>query len=267
MGRNNVRMYGDGDDTIFFGHGFGCDQTMWRFLAPRFGDRYRIVLFDHVGSGGSDKAAYAREKYDSLHGYAEDVVELVQALGRGRTIFVGHSVGASIGLLADLKAPARFDAQVMIGPSPCFINDGDYVGGFTRGDIDSLLETVDANYLGWASNMAPVIMGAPAQPALSEELTQSFSRADPAIAKHFARVTFLADHRAEVPQLTTPTLIIQCSEDAIAPVSVGRYLERTLPRATLKVVDNIGHCPHLSAPSQSAEAMDAFLSARRNRWS
>jgi sigma-B regulation protein RsbQ len=257
--RNNVRVSGSGDRTMFFAHGFGCDQNMWRLMAPTYEKRYRTVLFDLVGSGGSDLSAYDAKKYDSLDGYARDVVELVRELSSGPAIFVGHSVSAMIGMLANIAEPSLFSAQVMIGPSPCYINDGDYVGGFSRSDIESLLETLESNYLGWSSNMAPAIMGAPEQPELSVELTNSFCRTDPEIAKQFARVTFLSDHRAQVPLLTAPTLILQCHDDLIAPMSVGEYLLRTLPRGTLKVVQNVGHCPHLSAPSASSEAMDDFL--------
>jgi sigma-B regulation protein RsbQ len=260
--RNNVHVTGSGPATMFFAHGFGCDQNMWRLLAPGYAKRYRTVLFDLVGSGGSDLSAWDPRKYETLQGYADDVVEIVREFGEGPVIFVGHSVSAMIGLLADLHAPERFAAQIMIGPSPCYINDGDYVGGFTRNDIESLLEALDSNYLGWASNMAPVIMGAPGQPDLREELTNSFCRTDPEIAKQFARVTFLSDVRPAVPRLETPTLIVQCHDDLIAPLAVGDYLHRALPRSTLSIVENVGHCPHLSAPSASVAAIDAFLAAQ-----
>jgi sigma-B regulation protein RsbQ len=244
---------------MFFAHGFGCDQNMWRLLAPAYEDRYRIVLFDLVGSGGSDVSAYDSTKYGSLGGYADDVVELVHRFGEGPTIFVGHSVSAMVGMLADLRSDTAFAAQIMIGPSPCYINDGDYVGGFTRADIDSLLETLENNYLGWASNMAPAIMGSPEQPELGKELTNSFCRTDPTIAKQFARVTFLSDVRSELPKLNTPSLIVQCHDDLIAPLKVGEYMHRVLPESTLSIIENVGHCPHLSAPSRSAAAIDAFL--------
>ena len=244
---------------MLFAHGFGCDQNMWRLLAPAFAARYRCVLFDLVGSGGSELSAYEPKKYGSLQGYADDVLEIAQEFGEGKIIFVGHSVSAMIGMLANLKAPELFAAQVMVGPSPCYINDEGYVGGFSRADIESLLETLESNYLGWSSNMAPAIMGAPEQPELAVELTNSFCRTDPEIARQFARVTFLSDVRAELPRLHAPTLILQCSDDMIAPVAVGEYMVRVLPRATLSVVENVGHCPHLSAPSASAHAIDAFL--------
>jgi sigma-B regulation protein RsbQ len=257
--RNNVHVLGSGPSTMFFAHGFGCDQNMWRLLAPAYAKRYRTVLFDLVGAGNSDLSAYDREKYGSLEGYADDIVEIVAEFGKGPAIFVGHSVSAMIGLIANLKAPQRFAAQIMIGPSPCYINDGDYVGGFTRKDIESLLDTLESNYLGWSSNMAPAIMGAPEQPALGQELTNSFCRTDPEIAKQFARVTFLSDVRPLVPKLSAPTLVVQCNDDLIAPLTVGEFLAQKLPRATLTVISNVGHCPHLSSPGASADAIDAFL--------
>jgi sigma-B regulation protein RsbQ len=244
---------------MMFAHGFGCDQTMWRFLLPAFQDRYRVIAFDLVGSGGSDLSAYDFAKYGTLHGYASDVLEILDEFATGPVIFVGHSVSTMIGLLAAIEAPHRFAAQVMVGPSPCYINDGDYIGGFSRQDIDELLETMDANYLGWASNMAPAIMGVPDRPELRTELTNSFCRNDPDIARHFARVTFLSDHRADLPRCTVPSLILQCSDDLVAPLSVGDYLHRELPHSTLHVIDNIGHCPHMSAPTESSRAIDAFL--------
>jgi sigma-B regulation protein RsbQ len=257
--RNNVYLSGDRPTTMVFAHGFGCDQNMWRLLVPSFEGRLRIMLFDHVGSGHSDLSAYDRAKYASLQGYASDINELLDAYATENVIFVGHSVSAMIGMLADLERPGRIMGHVMVGPSPCYVNDGDYVGGFERGDIDELLSTLASNYLGWSSNMAPVIMGAPDQPQLSEELTNSFCRTDPEIAEHFARVTFLSDHRSELARLKTPTLILQCSDDIIAPVSVGEYMHRVLPRSTLRIIDNVGHCPHLSAPSASTAAIEEFL--------
>jgi sigma-B regulation protein RsbQ len=257
--RNNVRISGNGAATMVFAHGFGCDQTMWRFLAPAYQDRFRTISFDLVGSGGSDLAAYDREKYGSLHGYADDLLEILDAFATGPVVFVGHSVSTMIGLLATIKAPEKFVAQVMVGPSPCYINDGDYTGGFSHEDIDELLETMDANYLGWSSSMAPAIMGAPNRPDLREELTSSFCRNDPDIAKHFARVTFTSDHRADVPKSTVPALILQCSDDLVAPVAVGQFLHRHLPASTLRIIENVGHCPHMSAPTASSNAIDQFL--------
>ncbi len=257
--RNNVHVSGNGPATMVFAHGFGCDQHMWRLMAPNYEDRYRVVIYDLVGSGLSDLACYDKARHGTLQGHADDVLEIVERSAQGPVIFVGHSVSAMIGMLADLKAPGKFAAQVMIGPSPCYINDGDYVGGFERGDIDSLLETLESNYLGWSSSMAPAIMGAPGQPELSVELTNSFCRTDPEIAKHFARVTFLSDNRADLSRLQTPTLILQCTDDLIAPQAVGDYMKRTIPNATLRLIENTGHCPHLSAPSASRAAVDEFL--------
>jgi sigma-B regulation protein RsbQ len=257
--RNNVRVIGAGPATMFFAHGYGCDQNMWRLLAPAYTSRYRLVLFDLVGSGQSELAAYDRSKYASLQGYADDVVEIVREFGQGPAIFVGHSVSCMIGLLADIQAPELFAAHIMIGPSPSYINDGEYMGGFTRADIESLLETLDNNYLGWASSMAPAIMGAPSQPELGVELTNSFCRTDPDIAKQFARATFLTDMRSQLPRLAKPTLILQCHDDLIAPVSVGSYMHKAMARSTLSIIENIGHCPHLSAPSSSSAAIDSFL--------
>lgn len=258
--RHNVHVVGRGETSVVFAHGYGCDQNMWRLVAPAFEDRYRIVLYDLMGSGRSDLAAYDREKYGSLEGHARDLLAIVEACTRGPVVFVGHSVSAMIGLLAGVAEPARFRSMVMIGPSPCYIDDGDYVGGFTRNDIESLLDTLDSNYLGWASAIAPKIMGAPDQPTLAEELTNSFCRTDPEIARHFARVTFLSDNRNDLPKLKTPTLVLQCSDDIIAPRPVGDYLHAKLLNSQLRVIKNIGHCPHLSAPGAIIGAMREFLS-------
>jgi sigma-B regulation protein RsbQ len=258
--RNNVHVQGSGPPMLFV-HGFGCDQNMWRFLAPHFARSHRTILVDLVGSGHSQLAAYDKRKYGTLQGHADDMCEVLRELGGEPALFVGHSVSAMIGLLANLSAPELFRAQVMVGPSPCYINDGEYYGGFERKDIEGLLEALESNYLGWSSNMAPAIMGAPDQPELAQELTNSFCRTDPDIAKHFARVTFLSDHRADLPKLQAPTLILQCSDDVIAPMEVGEYMARTLPNATLRVIENVGHCPHLSAPGASVAAMEDFLAA------
>lgn len=260
--RNNVRVSGDGPGTMIFAHGFGCDQNMWRFLAPLFAQRYRVVLYDHVGGGASDWNAYDAGKYASLHGYADDLLEIANEFADGPAVFVGHSVSAMIGVLAHIKAPAAFASHIMIGPSPCYINDGDYKGGFEKEDILSLLETLESNYLGWSSTMAPAIMGAPGQPELSEELTNSFCRSDPEIAKQFAKATFLSDHRADLVKFDAAALILQCTDDIIAPTSVGDYMHRVLPRSTLRLIENVGHCPHLSAPAASIQAMEDFLQAQ-----
>ncbi len=260
--RHNVHVSGRGPTTLVFAHGFGCDQNMWRMLAPRFEQHYRVVLFDLVGAGQSDLAAYDRDRYATLQGHADDVAALVAAVAEpagAPVVFVGHSVSAMIGLLAHIQAPERFAAHVMIGPSPSYINDGDYVGGFTRADVASLLETLEGNYLGWSQSMAPAIMGAPDQPELAVELSNSFCRTNPEIAKQFARATFLSDHRAELPRLDAPTLVIQSSDDFLAAQPVGRYVQQFIPGSVLSIVDNVGHCPHLSAPDACATAIQQFL--------
>lgn len=258
--RNNIHVSGQGPATLLFAHGFGCDQNMWRLLAPRYEHRYRVVLFDFTGAGRSDLAAYDPRRYESLQGHADDLLEIIdEAAGKGPVLFAGHSVAATIGVLADLAAPGRIAAHLMIAPSPCYIDDGDYVGGFSRADIDALLETLEANYLGWSSRMAPVIMGAPDQPELGAELTNSFCRTRPDIAKQFARATFLSDQRIEFGRLKTPALIVQSSDDPIAPLAVGSYLSERIANSTLAVIDNVGHCPHLSAPDACAAAIDTFL--------
>jgi sigma-B regulation protein RsbQ len=260
--RNNVHVVGNGPATMVLAHGFGCDQTMWRYLTPVFEDRFRLVLFDLVGSGNSDLSAYDREKYGRLHGYADDLLEIIDEFAQGPVVMVGHSVSAMIGMLATIAKPERFASHIMVAPSPCYINDGDYVGGLTAEDVEGLLDTLESNYLGWSSTMAPAIMGAPDQPELGEELTNSFCRTDPEIAKHFARVTFLSDHREDLAKSPTPSLILQCSDDLIAPLSVGEYMQRTMPNGTLTIVQNVGHCPHMSAPSESAQAIDGYLRQR-----
>jgi sigma-B regulation protein RsbQ len=262
LARNAVTVSGRPDGRpMMFSHGYGCDQNMWRLLTPAFEDRYRIVLFDHVGAGRSDLRAYDRNRYGTLQGYAEDVLEIVRALDLRDVIFVGHSVSAMIGALAAIAEPARFGALVMVGPSPCYLNDGVYPGGFTRADIDGLIASLDANYLGWSSTMAPVIMGRPDRPELGAELTESFCRTDPDIAKHFARVTFLSDNRADLPRVAVPTLVLQCSEDAIAGDAVGRWVHQHIRDSRFTQLAATGHCPHLSAPDETAGAIEAFLRA------
>ena len=257
--RNNVTLAGEGMRPMVFAHGYGCDQTMWRLVAPAFAAEYRLVLFDHVGAGRSDLAAYSRAKYSSLQGYADDLLEICAALEIVDGVFVGHSVSAMIGVLAAIKEPARFARLVLIGPSPCYIDEDGYVGGFTREQILELLEFQDSNYLGWSSTLAPAIMGTPERPDLAEELTASFCRTEPAIAKQFAAVTFLSDNRADLPRVTARSLILQCRHDAIAPLAVGEYVHRQLAQSRLVILDATGHCPHLSAPDETIVAMRGFL--------
>lgn len=257
--RLNVRIDGAGERSMVFAHGFGCDQNMWRYVAPAFETDFRTVLFDYVGSGGADLTAYDRDKYASLDGYAEDVVALAEALDITDGVFVGHSVSAMIGVLAAKRAPRRFSTLVLVGPSPRYIDDPDYTGGFTHDQILELLDFLDSNHLGWSQAMAPVIMGNPDRPELGEELTASFCRADPEIAKQFARTTFLSDNRADLAGIDARVLILQCREDAIAPVSVGEYVQRAIPGSELTILDATGHCPNLSAPEATIAAIKAFV--------
>ncbi|WP_051359878.1 alpha/beta fold hydrolase [Adhaeribacter aquaticus] len=257
--RNNVTISGKGKQPMLFAHGYGCDQNMWRLITPAFENDYQIILFDHVGFGKSDITAYNQTRYNSLKGYAEDVLEICQELDLTNVIFVGHSVSSMIGVLAAIKEPTLFDKLVLVGPSPRYINDGNYEGGFSSEDIDGLLESLDSNYLGWSSAMAPVIMGNPNRPELGEELTNSFCRTNPEIAKDFARVTFLSDNRADLSKLKTKSLILQCSEDVIAPMSVGEYMHQHLPDSEMMVLEATGHCPNLSAPEETIQAIKKFL--------
>jgi sigma-B regulation protein RsbQ len=257
--RNNVRVAGQGGRAMVFAHGFGCDQNMWRFVAPSFEEAFRTILFDHVGAGGSDLSAYDPVKYSALSGYADDVVEIIRELGLDRVIFVGHSVSAMIGVVASLKAPELFDRLVLIGPSPRYIDDGDYIGGFSAAQINELLESLSDNYLGWSAAMAPAIMGNPERPELGHELTNSFCRTDPDIAKAFARVTFTSDNRADLGRVTTPALILQCSDDIIASEEVGNYVHRHIPGSKLVLMTATGHCPNLSAPAETISAIRAFV--------
>jgi sigma-B regulation protein RsbQ len=245
---------------MVFAHGFGCDQNMWRFVAPAFGDRYRVVLFDLVGAGGSDPAAYDPERYSSLSGYADDILQICDALHLDDVIFVGHSVSAMIGVLAERARPDLFAALVLVGPSPRYVDDEGYVGGFSESDIHELLDSLDSNYLGWSSAMAPVIMANPERPELGQELTSSFCRTDPDIARRFARVTFLGDSRNDLRGVEAPTLVLQCTDDVIAPVEVGRYVHDAIPGSTLTMLEATGHCPNLSAPEETREAIERFLS-------
>jgi sigma-B regulation protein RsbQ len=259
--RNNVHVSGRGVQPMVFAHGFGCDQNMWRLVAPAFEESHRVVLFDHVGAGKSDTSAYDRRKYGTLDGYATDVLDICRALDLSNVIFVGHSVSAMMGVLAAKQDPKRFSALVLVGPSPRYIDNGDYVGGFSRGDIEGLLSALESNYLGWSSSMAPAIMGNPNHPELGDELTNSFCRTDPEIAAHFARVTFFSDNRQDLPEVHTPTLILQCSEDVIAPYVVGEYVHRQMPQSQLVVMEATGHCPNLSAPEETIRAIKTFLNS------
>lgn len=262
--RNNVKVIGAGNRAMIFAHGFGCDQNMWRFVWPAFAADHKIVLFDNVGCGGSDLSAYDAGKYGSLDGYADDVLDICAEFNLTHSVFVGHSVSAMIGVIASLKAPEVFDDLVLIGPSPKYINEDDYTGGFSEQQIHELLDFLDANHMGWSQAMAPVIMGNPDRPELGEELTNSFCMTDPEIAKKFARVTFLSDNRKDLPSVKARSLVLQCSEDVIAPRSVGEYVARQLPNSRLTMLNATGHCPNLSAPGETISAMKAFLQGPRD---
>ncbi|MGI4830802.1 MAG: alpha/beta fold hydrolase [Janthinobacterium lividum] len=255
--RNNVHQTGEGA-PLLFAHGFGCDQSVWRHVAKAFPDR-RVILFDHVGAGNSDVSAYSRFKYRSLRGYAHDIVELCEELGLEDVTLVGHSVSAVIGALAVLERPERFAGLVMVAPSPCYINHDGYVGGFTRQDIDGLLDLLDTNHLGWSAAMAPVIMGNSERPELSAELEGNFCRTDPEIARHFARATFLSNNLSDLARLPVRSISLQCMDDAIAPLSVGEHLNRIMNDNHLMVMKARGHCPHLSAPEETIGAIRRFL--------
>ena len=244
---------------MMFAHGFGCDQNMWRFVAPAFTATHRIVLFDHVGAGHSETAAYDFAKYASLDGYVDDILEICGELDLTDVVFVGHSVSAMLGVLAAGRDPDRFGALVLVGPSPRYVDDEGYTGGFSRADIDDLLASLESNYLGWSSAMAPAIVGNPERPELGQELTNSFCRTDPAIARQFAEVTFLSDNRADLARVRVPTLVLQCSDDLIAPEPVGRYVHRHLPGSTFRLLEAHGHCPNLSAPAETVAAIQHFL--------
>jgi len=262
--RNNVHVGGtEGRPTMVFAHGFGCDQNMWRFVAPAFADTHRIVLFDYVGCGRSDLAAFDHARYGTLDGYAQDLLEVCEALDLQQSILVGHSVSAMIGLLAAIRQPARFSRLVMIAPSPRYVDDPPYVGGFQRDDVENLLSLMDHNYIGWASALAPMVAGDPQRPELGAELEQSFCSTDPQAARTFARTTFFADNRADLARATVPSLIVQVRDDALAPMAVGRYLVDHMPRSEMVVLEATGHCPHMSHPQLTIAAMKQYLEQGR----
>lgn len=258
--RSNVEFRPGAGPVLMFAHGFGCDQTMWHEVVSLLAPGQATLLFDLVGAGASDLSAFDPHRYADLGGHADDVLDILDALDLGNVVFVGHSVSAMIGVLAVRRQRRRAIGRlVLVGPSPRYINDGSYRGGFERRDIDDLLDTLDSNYLGWSRTMAPVIMGAPDRPALGDRLADSFCRTDPDIARHFARVTFLSDNRADLPGVDVPALVLQCRQDAIAPMDVGEFVARQIPDARLVVLDVIGHCPHLSAPEAVVSAIHQFL--------
>lgn len=262
--RNNVKVTGEGTQAIIFVPGFGCDQNIWRFVAPFFEKEYKVILFDHVGSGQSDVTAYSSDKYSSLDGYSQDLIEISEELNLHNAILVGHSVGAIISMLASIKNPAYFDRLVMIGPSPCYLNaPPDYMGGFEQADLEGLIQMMEMNYIGWANNFSQVVMKNLARPELAAELEESICSTDPIIARQFAVATFFSDNREDLPKVVVPSLILMCSEDAIAPLAVGDYMHRHLPHSTLKVMKATGHCPHLSFPEETNRLISDYLSTNK----
>ncbi|MDN3249350.1 alpha/beta fold hydrolase [Streptomyces mutabilis] len=262
--RNNVTVTGNPQGrAVVLAHGFGCDQNMWRLTVPALAEDYRVVLFDYVGAGRSDLSAFSESRYASLDGYARDVVEVCEALDLRDAVFVGHSVSAMIGVLAAGTAPERIGALVMVAPSPRYIDDPGYRGGFSAEDIDELLESLESNYLGWSAAMAPVIMGNADRPELGEELTNSFCATDPDMARVFARTTFLSDSRDDLKAVTVPTLILECTQDVIAPREVGAFVHQMIAGSKLVTLDATGHCPHLSAPEATNGAITDFLARLR----
>jgi sigma-B regulation protein RsbQ len=260
--RNNVKVSGRGARPLVFAHGFGCDQNMWRYVAPAFEDDFRVVLFDYVGSGKSDLRAYDPARYSTLDGYARDVLEVCAALRLKEAVFVGHSVSSVVGLLASIREPRLFSRLVLVGPSPCYVNHPpDYRGGFERADIEGLLDLMERNYIGWANFLAPAVMKNPERPELARELEESFCSTDPRVARRFAEATFLSDNRGDLPKVTVPSLIMQCADDAIAPAEVGDYLSRNLPGATLRRLEATGHCPHMSHPEETVRVIKEYLAA------
>jgi sigma-B regulation protein RsbQ len=259
--RNNVNVFGQGTQPMLFAHGFGCDQNMWRFITPAFADDYKLVLFDYVGAGKSDLRAYDKNKYRNLNGYAQDVLDVCHALELENVIFVGHSVSSMVGVLAAIREPSLFSNLILVGPSPRYINEPPYVGGFEQRDIEELLDTMDKNYIGWANFLAPAIMKNADRPELAQELTDSFCSTDPVMARNFAEATFFADNRADLPKVGVPSLILQCSDDIIAPTSVGDYLAREMPHSSFHQLQATGHCPHMSHPEETIEAIKAYLAA------
>jgi sigma-B regulation protein RsbQ len=257
--RNNVNISGKGKQPLLFAHGFGCDQNMWRFIVPAFEEEYQIILFDYVGAGKSDKASYNPERYSSLQGYAQDILDICEFLHLEKVIFIGHSVSSMIGLLSAVESPEYFDRIIMVGPSPCYINKDGYTGGFEHHDIEGLLDTMEKNYIGWANFLAPKIMGNDERPELGRELTESFCSTDPVIACQFAKVTFFSDNRNDLAKLKTPTLLLQCTDDLIAPLGVGDYLHQNLPQSTLKVMKAKGHCPQVSEPEETIALIKEYI--------
>lgn len=261
--RNNVKITGDGSEVLLFLHGFGCDQVMWRLVAPAFAQDHKVVTLDYVGQGGSDIGAYSASRYSTLAGYAADVTDVLSALDLRRVTLIGHSVSSMIAMLASFAEPERVERMIFVSPSPCYLNDPPYHGGFEKRDLQALVQMMDQNYIGWANALGAVVVSGIDQPQFRREFIGSLCSTDPAIAKNFAHATFFSDNRADLAHIRVPVLILQCSEDAVAPMDVGRYMAEKIEGSTLAVLDTIGHCPHLTAPAQTIAAMRSFLDATR----
>lgn len=261
--RNDVKVLGESGPVLLYAHGFGCNQDMWNRVTPAFAATHRQVVFDYVGSGNSDRSAFDPQRYSDLNGYAQDVLQVCDALGlREGVTFVGHSVSCSIGMLASIMQPTLFDRLVLLGPSPCFLNDPpEYFGGFEREDLEGLLTLMDQNYMGWAQYLAPVVAGASGEGEVASTLSGSFCSTDPAVARVFARATFFADNRADLPKVPRPSLILQHSKDSLAPMGVGEYMHAHMPASTLRVLEVAGHCAHMSNPALVVEAMRDYIAS------
>ena len=260
MKRNNVKVIGEGEETIIFAHGFGCDQSMWKYIAPQFAEKYKVVLFDYVGSGNSDITAYESKKYSTLHGYAQDVLDVIEEMNLKNVIFIGHSISSMIGMLAGIHSPDYFKNLIMIGPSSCYLNDENgYIGGFEESDIKELLTMMEMNFAGWASHMAPFAMDQAKDSKLTQDLEHSFVSSNPRIAREFAEVTFFSDYRNSLPLSTVPALIIQCSNDSIVPIEAGEYLNNNLKNSTIKIMDVRGHYPHITNPLETINIITDYI--------
>ncbi len=257
--RNNVNVHGSGSQAIVFAHGFGCSQAMWRYVAPSFEDDYQVVLFDHIGAGGSDLSVYSVDKYSSLSGYANDLLGILSELNIEKAIFVGHSVSSMIGVLASCLSPEAFEKMVLVGPSPRHLNDEGYIGGFDKSEIEELLDFLDSNPLGWSSHMAPIIVGNADRPEHADELKNSFCQTDPQIARHFARTTFTSDNRTDLARVNVDTLVLQCHDDLIAPEAVGRFVHQNIRNSQMVLLEATGHCPNLTAPEELVREIKRFL--------
>lgn len=265
--RHNVRVLGSLGPPLIFAHGFGSEQRAWRSQVAAFKDHYQIILFDHVGCGRSDFNAYNATRYSSIHGYAEDLLELCEELDVRDGILVGHSVSGMAGLLAAVAEPKRFRQLVFVKASPRYLNDpsAGYVGGFEPAQLESLYAAMSGNFHAWSTGFSKLVMDNPEMPELAQEFARSLTLMRPDIALASARVIFESDLRAELPRLKTPTLIVQSGSDFAVPDEVGLYMARHIPLAQLARIDARGHLPHLSAPQAVNQAINDFLQNRPPR--